>query len=162
MDAGFLPYLQVRNLEVVGTCSLPVGCIGDTQITGSGGTSIQATKVQQQRTYLYSQDRTNNNVDAKSTLCLINGAQATIGTLKAKLPEKPTSSSTTVVTWKKNNVAIGSVTFTDADADNAVKTTAPSDTAAVANDDIGVEVDVTGATPGKGIMAYAKVTEYGS
>lgn len=154
--------LQVSELTCVGSCSLPSASIGNSQFTGSGASALEASKVQQQRTYCYSQDRNNWNAADWKALHLIFGAAGTIDTLKAKLPVECAAGHTVTVTWRLNGTSIGTATFTDADAANTVKTVAPSSTAVVAGDDLSVQITVSGANPGKGIMAYAKVTEYGS
>lgn len=154
--------LQVNNLNVAGTCILPANCVTKSNFTGSGSSALEATKVQQQRTYPYSQDRNNYNAADWKALQLVFGAVVSIDALWAKLPVACTSGSTVTVTWRKNGTSIGSVTFTDADAANLVRTAVPSDTAGVVENDISVQITVTGGTPGKGIMAFAKTTEYGS
>lgn len=154
--------LQVSSLTCVGSCSLPAASIGNSQITGSGATAIDATKVQQQRTYVYSQDRNNWNAADWKILHIIFGTAGTIDTLKAKLPVVCATGHTVTVTWRLNGTSIGTATFTDADAANTVKTVSPSSSAVVAGDDLSVQITVSGANPGKGISAYFKVTEYGS
>lgn len=157
-----VPDLQVSSLTVVGSCSLPAASVGDTQITGSGSTAIQASKVQQQRTYCYAQDRNNWNAADWEITHVVYGAAGTLVSLKAKLPVVCGAGHTVTVTWRLNGTSVGTVTFTDADAANTVKTATPSSTALVAGDDLSVQITVSGGTPGKGIAAYFLVNEYGS
>lgn len=157
-----VPDLQCSTLTVVGSASLPAASIGDSQFTGSGSTALQASKVQQQRTYCYSQNRNVVNAADWKIVHVIFGAAGTIDTLKAKLPVPCTSTHTVTVTWRLNGTSIGTVTFTNADAANTVKTATPSSTAVVTGDDLSVQITVSGADPGSGIAAYFKVTEYGS
>jgi hypothetical protein len=162
MEVATIPEAHIRNLTVVGSASFPSSCIGNSQVTGSGASAISATKVQQQRTYCYSQDRNNFNVADWKTTHIVHGAAGVIDTLKAKLPDKCTGADTVTVTWYLNGTSIGTCTFTTADANNAIKEVAPSSTALVAGDDISTRVTISGSAVGKGITAYSKVTEYGS
>ncbi len=157
-----MPDLQVSSLTVVGSCSLPASCLGDSQFTGSGSTALQASKVQQQRSYCYAQDRNNWNAADWKITHVIYGAAGTLVSLKAKLPVVCGTGHTVTVTWRLNGTSVGTVTFTDADAANTVKTVTPSPTAVVAGDDLSVQITVSGANPGKGIAAYFLVNEYGS
>ncbi len=154
------PYLQVNTLEVSASLTAPASCITDTNFTGTGSTALQAAKVQQQRTYLYAQDRNNWNVVDWKAMHFIYGAIGAVVALWAKLPVVCAAGHTVTVTWRKNGTSIGTVTFTDADAANTVRTASPSPTALVTTDDLSVQITVSGANPGKGIMAMAMVTEY--
>lgn len=157
---SFFPYAQIQQLDVVGPMTIPAASVTDTHISGSGATAVQATKVQQQRDQLYSQDRNNFNAADWKAIRLVYGAVGLSGPLWAKLPVACTSGSTCTVTWRKNGTSIGTVTFTDADPANHVRTATASDTALVTTDDLSVQITVSGGTPGKGIMANAVVKEY--
>lgn len=155
-----MPYAQIQQLEVTGQASLPAACITNSHLTGSGSTAMSASKVEQQRTHIYSQDRNNFNAAGWGINHIVYGAAGTINTLKAKCPIAPTGSDTVTVTWYLNGASIGTCTFALADGANALKTVTPSSTALVAGDDISVKITVSGSAPGKGIAAYAMVTEY--
>jgi hypothetical protein len=155
-----IPYASIQTLEVSGTASLPAASIGNSNITGSGSNSVSASKVEQQRNHVYSQNRNNFNIAEWEITHIVHGAAGTINTLKAKLPIKCTGADTVTVTWYLNGASIGTCTFVNADADNTVKTVAPSSTALVAGDDISTRITISGTNVGKGISAYANVTEY--
>lgn len=157
---AIIPYAQIQALEASGTASLPAACITNTNITGTGSTAISASKVEQQRTYPYAQDRNNWNAADWKVNHICYGAAGTINTLKAKCPVAPSGSDTVTVTWYLNGSSIGTCTFALADGNNAVKTVSPSSSALVPGDDISVKITVSGSSPGKGIAAYAMVTEY--
>lgn len=155
-----IPYASIQTLEVSGSASLPAACITNTNVTGSGSTAVSSSKIEQQRTYPYSQDRNNWNAADWKALQLVYGAVGAVVALWAKLPVACATGHTVTVTWRKNGTSIGSVTFTDADAANTVKTASPSPSTLVTTDDLSVQITVSGANPGKGIIAMAVVTEY--
>lgn len=155
-----IPYASIQQLEVSGSASLPAACITNANLTGSGSNAMSASKIEQQRTYLYSQDRNNWNAADWKALHLVYGAVGTVFALWAKLPVVCGTGHTVTVTWRLNGTSIGSVTFTDADGANTIKTASPSPTALVTTDDLSVQITVSGANPGKGIMAFAGVREY--
>jgi hypothetical protein len=162
MFPSIIPDLQVSNLNVVGQCSLPTACVGDAQFTGAGSTALQAVKVQQQRTYTYSQNRNVVNAADWQIVQLIYGTAGTLVSLRAKLPVACGAGSTVTVTWRLNGTSVGTVTFTNADPANTLKTATPSPTAVVAGDDLSVQITVSGGSPGQGIAAYFLVNEFGS
>lgn len=159
---AFVPELDCQTLRCVGTASLPAASVGNTQLTGSGASAMECEKLEQQRTHVYAQDRNNFNVADWKIVEIVNGAAGTIETLKAKLPLKCTGADSVTVTWYLNGASIGTCQFTTSDADNTVKTVAPSSTAIVAGDDISVKITISGTNVGKGISAYARTHQYGS
>jgi len=140
--------------------SVPANSITNTHFTGSGSTALSASKVEQQRTHIYAQDRNSFNAADWKVTHIVYGAVGVINTLKAKLPVACTGADSVTVTWYLNGASIGTCTFTVSDATNAIKTVAPSSSALVVGDDISVKITISGSAVGKGIAAYAMVTEY--